>query len=201
MKRLLLLFVLLFVSDCSFIKATMFNASASNKESRPELVIESIGISPNSIIADIGSGGGFYTLEFSKKAKKVYAVDVDENLLAFVRKKAEEKKLENIEYILSEENNSHLPEGQIDIIFIRDVYHHLKNPVKYMKNLQTHLKPNGKIVVIDYFESGWNFQSLTGHFTPEAKIRNEMEEAGFALIEKYKFLPKQSFGVYKAVRD
>ena len=81
------------------IRAKMFNRRASERKSMPDTVIQSLGLSPGKIVADIGSGGGYFSLRFAQavgKSGKVYAVDVDPKLLDYVRRQGEAMGLSNL---------------------------------------------------------------------------------------------------------
>ncbi|MGM5484530.1 MAG: class I SAM-dependent methyltransferase [Nanobdellota archaeon] len=144
-----------------------------------DMILERLDIDENSIVADIGPGGGLLTKEFAKRAKKVYAVDVDRKLLEHVKKKT--WRFDNVQTILVEESTE-LP-GKMDLIFMRNVYHHLTDRVNYFRNLKQYLK--GELVIIDW-------EKEKGHGTPRERIINELTEAGYKLDDEH-IMPKQSF--------
>ena len=175
----------------------MLNKRAALPESRPAEVLKSLDIHDGDIIGDIGTGGGYFTFEFSKKVGKkgrVYSIDTNQKSLDFVNNNSNE--VNNIKTILANENGFLLPE-KVDIFFLRNVFHHLPEPVQYFKNLKQFLKEDGRITLIEYKKKGFSFVGLFGHYTPEETIIDMMEKAGFYVSEKFDFLDTQSFMIFK----
>jgi cyclopropane fatty-acyl-phospholipid synthase-like methyltransferase len=105
------------------IKAQMFNEKASDPRNKPDEIIEAIGLKSGQTIADIGSGGGYFSLRFAEiigEAGKVYAVDTNPEFLQFIRDCAKEKGLNNIITLLIEDKLI-LPEKSLDLVFMRNV--------------------------------------------------------------------------------
>jgi len=180
-------------------KAEMFNKKASDRKNKPDKVIESIGLKSGDVIADIGSGGGYFTLRFAEivgKEGKVYAVDTDEKLLEFIRKKAKQKGLENI-ITVSVKDKLKLPEKSLDYVFMRNVTHHISTRINYFKELKNFLKPSGRVIIIEYKKcKPFTFRGMFGHYVPKEVIIKEMEKAGYILEREFDFLQEQHFTVY-----
>jgi len=180
-------------------KAEMFNKKAADPKNKPDQIIEAIGLKQRQTIADIGAGGGYFSLRFAEivgEKGKVYTVDTNREFLEFVKNSAEEKDLNNIITVLVE-NKLDLPEKSLDFIFMRNVTHHIPNRVEYFKNLKRFLKTDGRIVIIEYKKGKFfTFRGLFGHGVPEKTIIQEMEEAGYELEKEFDFLPEQHFTIY-----
>jgi len=182
-------------------KAKMFNRKASDPKSKPDQVLETLALQPGQNIADIGAGGGYFSLRFADvvgRGGQVFAVDTNPEFLEFIRKGAMEKGLDNVKTVLAAEGKLILPEKSLDLIFLRNVYHHLPNRVEYFRNLKGFLKPRGKISIIEYTKRGglFSFHRIFGHYVIKEIIVKEMEEAGYRLEKDFDFLPKQSFTIY-----
>ena len=181
-------------------KAKMFNKKASDPKSKPDQILETLALQPGQTIADIGAGGGYFSLRFADAVGKngiIYAIDTNPEFLEFIMNTANEKGLSNIKTVLAAEDKLILPKKSLDIIFLRNVYHHLPNRVGYFGNLKEFLKSEGKIVIIEYKRGGpFSFQRIFGHYVLKEKIVKEMEDAGYQLKNDYAFLPKQSFTVF-----
>jgi ubiquinone/menaquinone biosynthesis C-methylase UbiE len=181
-------------------KAKMFNKKASDPKSKPDQILEILALQPGQTIADIGAGGGYFSLRFADavgKNGRVYAIDTNPEFLEFIMNIANERGLSNIKTVLTAEDKLILPKKSLDIIFLRNVYHHLPNRVGYFGNLKKFLKSEGKIVIIEYKRGGpFSFQRIFGHYVLKEKIVKEMEDAGYRLNDDYDFLPKQSFTVF-----
>ncbi|MFB0563793.1 MAG: class I SAM-dependent methyltransferase [Candidatus Lokiarchaeia archaeon] len=181
-------------------KAKMFNKKASDPKNKPDQILESLELQRGQTIADIGAGGGYFTLRFAEavgKEGQVYAIDTDPGFLEFIRDSAEEKGLNNVKTILTTEDELNLPEKSLDLIFMRNVSHHLKNRVEYYGNLKRFLKSKGRIVIIEYKGGGrFSFRGMFGHYVSKEIILQEMVEAGYQLQKDFDFLPEQSFTIF-----
>ncbi len=182
-------------------RAEMFNRKASSYESKSSEIIENLEIKKGSVVADVGSGGGFFTLHFAAETGlngKVYAIDINEKFLEYIDEQASISKLTNIDTILIDDKVKDLPENGCDLIFFRNVYHHINDTEKYFKNIRQFLKPDGKIVIIDYKDNGgFSFISLFKHHIDEEDIISCLKNSGYEHTKQYNFLPKQSFNIFK----
>ncbi|MFH1471154.1 MAG: class I SAM-dependent methyltransferase [Candidatus Micrarchaeota archaeon] len=182
------------------VKAEMFNRKASDPKNKPGQVLESLGLQAGDVVLDIGAGGGYFSLRFAKIVGangEVYAADVNREFLQLIKENAEQSELANVQTMLVGHDGVSLPEKSIDLVFMRNVYHHLPKRVEYLKKLLSILKPGGRIAVIEYFPGGFSiFRRLFGHHTPKATITKELREAGYKLTRDFDFLPEQSFQVF-----
>jgi len=181
------------------LKAKMFNKKASDPQNKPDQIIEAIGLKSGQVIADIGSGGGYFTLRFAEivgEGGKVYAVDTDEKLLEFVNNSAKQKGLNNVVPVLVKDKLE-LPEKSLDFVFMRNVTHHIPNRVSYFKELKKFLKPYGKVIIIEYKKGKpFTFRGMFGHYVSKEVIVQEMNKAGYILEKEFDFLPEQHFTIY-----
>jgi ubiquinone/menaquinone biosynthesis C-methylase UbiE len=180
--------------------AALFNAEAASQKSLAGEIVQILNIQEGTRIADIGAGGGYFTFLFSQKAGPagtVYAVDINADFLAYVQKQAERNGARNIVTVLAPTNALPLPDAGMDLVFLRDVYHHLPDAVGYCKELYRVLKPGGRVAVIDYKKRWYSPIALFGHATPEEAIVRDLGQCGFAPAERFGFLPHQSFTVFK----
>ena len=115
---------------------------------KPHDVVTALDLKPADAVADIGAGTGYFARRFALHAGKVYAVDIDEKLLAIVRAKAPA----NLETILAAPDDPRLPEQSADMIFFCDVLHHIEGRPAYYAKLAKALKPGGRVVVIDFYK-------------------------------------------------
>ena len=105
-------------------KLNMLNKKAASSESKPLEVLKSIDIRKGDIIGDIGTGGGYFTFEFSREVGKngrVYAIDTNQKSLAFIDDKSKKEMISNIKPVLANENGLFLPET-VDMFFLRNVF-------------------------------------------------------------------------------
>ena len=182
--------------------AERFNRRASSAKSKPDQILKALDLKSGQRVADIGAGGGYFTLRFAESVGtegEVCAVDTDEENLAFIRRSAVAKKLNIIKLVRIAGDKIDLPNDFFDLIFFRNVYHHLENRVELMKAYQRKLKKDGRLAIIEYRPGGsiFSFHRLFGHHVPKEKIIYEMEKADFKKIEDFDFLPEQSFTIFQ----
>lgn len=181
-------------------KAKHFNDSASRKISQSEKIIQELNISLNDIVIDFGSGGGYYTNKFAEIVGEngiVYAIDNNKDLLDYVKSKS---KLDNIKPILFSGQPLPIEEGSVNLIFMRNVTHHLKKRTDIFKSLKKLLKTDGKITVIDYKKGKlFSFHGIFGHSVKKEKIIAEMKNAGFKVFKSFNFIEHQHFTIFEKV--
>ena len=174
-----------------------FNRTAAQKENKPDEVIARLALRPGMRVADLGSGGGYYSLRFARAVGPdgfVYALDVNTEFLKFVERSAAKERLTNVKTVRAGPEDSGLADNSVDLIFVRNVFHHLRNRVAYLVKLRSKLRPGGRVVVV---ENAPGSSTLTGHATDAARIKEELKEAGFRLLAEEGFLlPKQCFLVF-----
>ena len=177
--------------------AVMLNNRAK-KDS--EKVLEKLDIHVGDIIADIGSGGGFFTFEMAQRTGpggEVFAADTNEGLLSRIEGIASKNQVSNIKTVLCGEEGCPLQKESCDLIFMRNVLHHIKNPVSYFQKLRESIKPGGRIAILDWRKSEGGFVGRSGHCTPEEEILKIMQKAGFSRLQTFDFLSGQSFNLFR----
>ncbi len=153
-------------------------------------VISKLGLKSGMIVADIGAGSGLFSRPLSKAvapAGKVYAVDIQQDLLDYINKRDKEENIRNVQTVLGEFNDPKLPARDVDLAFINDVLHHIQNRAAYLKALGSYLKPGGRVAIIEMDKNDPN----TPHKNqPELLVSREqifqwMSDAGFKLAQEH----------------
>lgn len=153
-------------------------------------VIRRLNLKPGMVVADIGAGSGVFSRPLAKAVGpngKVYAVDIQQDLLDYINKRSKEENIPNIQTVLGEYNDPRLPSRNIDLAFINDVLHHIENRAAYLRALGTYVKPGGRIAIIEMNKNDPN----TPHKNqPELLVGREqiaqwMSDAGFRLVQEY----------------
>ena len=151
-------------------------------------------------IADIGSGGGYFAFRFADAvgpSGKVYAIDTDPEFLEYIEKEAVEKGCHNITTVRSQYDSFELHEDCIDLFFMRNVSHHLKNRSEYFGKLKACLRQGGRVAIIEYKPGGrFSFRRMHGHYVAKEELISEMEGAGYRLLQDLDLLPEQSFTIF-----
>jgi ubiquinone/menaquinone biosynthesis C-methylase UbiE len=167
---------------------------------KPQEVIEKLELKPGQAVADLGAGSGYFTVRLARAvgpAGKVYAVDIDPEMLTYVERRAKEEKLENIETVLADPHDPKLAPASVDMIFICDTLHHISERGRYYPLLARALKPGGRLVNVDFQKRPLPFgPPLEMKIAKEAVIE-EVKPAGFRLVKEFDFLEYQYFLVFE----
>jgi arsenite methyltransferase len=153
-------------------------------------VLAKLSLKPGMVVADIGAGSGLFSRPFAKAVApsgKVYAVDIQQDLLDYINQRDKEENIRNIQTVLGEFDDPKLPARNVDLAFINDVLHHIQNRAAYLKALGTYIKPTGRIAIIEMNKNDPN----TPHKNqPELLVAREdilkwMSDAGFKLVDEH----------------
>ena len=160
-----------------------FEDPARAQWQKPDEVIASLGPLDGKIVADIGSGTGYFAFPLAKKAAKVIAIDIDQRFLDYIeQKKQDEKTGDNIETRLTVPNASGLKPGEADVVLIVDTFHHIENRIEYFKKLRGDLGKGGLLVIIDFKkQKPPPGPPIELRLAPE-QVESELKSAGFTVV-------------------
>ncbi len=198
LRGVLIIFLIAACVGCTGLKRCAYEGFDRAAWQHPEQVVESLNLQPGDRVADLGSGSGYFTFRLAKAVGptgKVYAVDIDQEMNAYVTERAREEGHANVEVILAEPDDPLLPETGVDLIFTCNTYHHMESRASYFANAGKYLRPNARIAILDFNGEGW-FQKLLGHWTASEVVQRELKEAGYSLESELHFLPKQVFLIF-----
>jgi ubiquinone/menaquinone biosynthesis C-methylase UbiE len=160
-----------------------------------ERLADLAGITRGSTVAEIGAGSGRFTEAVARRvgpAGRVYSTEITEENRAAIRRRVESAGLGNVTIVEAGEDATNLPDGCCDLVFLRNVYHHIANPDAFAASLRRAVKPGARLAVID-FEPGWFFlqnrpdgasERRDGHGVARAQVKAEMATAGFAFVRE-----------------
>ena len=142
-----------------------------------------------STVADVGSGSGFLTEELARRVGadgKVYAVDINETLLAKVEARAKAASLENVQTVLTPDNGIDLPKASVDLMFICDTYHHFEFPQTILATIHQAIRPGGELVIVDFERiEGTSEDWILEHVRAgKETVTAEVLAAGFELVRE-----------------
>ncbi len=182
--------------------ASWLERDERQEEENTALAISKLPIDANSVVADIGAGTGYYTFRIADKVPqgKVYAVDVQDESVQYLRKKAGQLGLNNVEVVKGSAQSPNLPDGSVDLAIMVDVYHELEYPYEMIQALRKALKPDGKILLLEYRKEDPSIPIKELHKLSVKQANKEMNANGFKLVQKGDFLPIQHFLVYQVQR-
>lgn len=159
-------------------------------EAEAPKLVDVLELKPGATVADVGSGGGAMTVVLGKwiGSGRVFATDVTASALRQTREYVKKEGLANVTVIEGAQAATNLPDACCDAVFLRNVFHHVTDPVPFNKSLYASLKPGGRLAIIDFPpEKGSKlFQGVPanrgGHGIPVAVLVDEMQSAGFTHV-------------------
>jgi SAM-dependent methyltransferase len=169
------------------------------KEEAPSKAIAAIELAPDAVIADIGAGSGYYSFRISPKVPrgKVVAVDIQQEMLDFLKKKSAELQISNVEPHLGAIDDIKLPAGSLDAALMVDAYHEFSHPREMLASLHRSLKPGGRIFLLEFRGEDPNVPIKPLHKMTETQARLEFEGAGFRFAGNLRPLPWQHLLVFE----
>jgi protein-L-isoaspartate O-methyltransferase len=169
-------------------------------EEQPSKAIKALGIRPGQVVADVGAGSGYYTVRLAKhvgRTGRVYASDLQPEMIVHLQRRLERERIENVELVQATETNPRLPEGMFDLVLMVDAYHELSQPQEVLRRLRAALKPDGRLVLIEYRkESPW-VPIREEHKMSVKEARMELEAEGYRFDRVIDVLPWQHILVFR----
>jgi|UniRef100_UPI00404B0684 ubiquinone/menaquinone biosynthesis C-methylase UbiE len=163
------------------------------REENTTLLLKNLAVKPGMVIADIGAGSGYHSALLSKivGTGKVFAVDVEPEMIAYLNKRIKQEKLSGIIPVLSTEQKVSLPENTIDMMLLVDVYHEFSYPYEMALSMRAALKRGGKLMLVEFRSEDSTVPIKTIHKMSEAQAIKEFKAAGFAFDKNIDNLPWQ----------
>ena len=168
--------------------------SERTQEERPDLLLAELNLKPGMAVADIGAGSGFHSRRMAEavgKTGKVYAVDVQPQMVQMLSATAREAPYRNIKPILSAVDDVKLAPASVDLAIMVDVYHELEFPLEVMRSIVKALKSDGLVAFVEYRAEDASVPIKTVHKMSEAQIKREAAGAGLEWERTSSVLPWQ----------
>lgn len=163
-------------------------------EEAPTMMRKELNVKPGMTVCDMGCGNGFHTLPLAEMVGgtgKVFAVDVQPEMIEMLNKRIATKGIKNIVPITSLYHDPKLPANTCDMILMVDVYHEFSHPVQMLAGMRAALKPDGKLVLAEYRAEDETVPIKPEHKMSKAQINKEMNANGFKLVREFDGLPWQ----------
>jgi ubiquinone/menaquinone biosynthesis C-methylase UbiE len=164
------------------------------QEERCSLMLDNLGVKQGMTICDMGCGNGFYTLKLAQmtgETGRVYAVDIQPEMLKMLKQRANEQQIRNIQPVLGTFTDPKLPRGKIDLILLVDVYHEFSHPEPMLKAMRESLSPNGLCALVEFRAEDATVPIKPEHKMTKAQIMKEWPANGFKLVKEFDELPWQ----------
>lgn len=177
----------------------VFDDPARDAWQKPAEVVRYLGLGEGDVVADIGAGTGYFIAHLSEAVGEtgtMLAVDVETALIEHMTARAAEAGATNVRTILADFDDPKLPEAGVDCVLIVDTWHHINARVDYLGKLARALRPEGRVVVIDFHEGELPVGPPPGHKLSREHVVAEFEEAGWTLDREGDLLPYQYLLVF-----
>jgi len=169
-------------------------------EERPAAVIAALGLRGGETIADLGAGSGYFTFRIAPmvgKTGKVLAVDIQDEMLETLRRRATALRVTNVEEVKGSETDPKLPVNGVDIVLIVDVYHELTYPFEVMTKVRNALKPGGRVVFVEYRKEDRQVPIKEVHKMSLEQIDKEMKVVALERSRTVETLPWQHIVIFE----
>lgn len=169
-------------------------------EENVEGALDAIGISSGATVAEIGAGVGYVVLKMAKRVGPtgtVFANDIQQPMLDRLKQTTARFGVSNIVPVLGEVDDPKLPANRVDLIILVDVYHEFSQPQKMLRGIRSALKPDGRLVLLEYRKEDPAVPILPDHKMSVAEVKAELQPEGFRLVEAIEKLPRQHILVFQ----
>ena len=174
--------------------ADWLNRPGREREENTERALEELHLRPGMVVGDVGAGTGYFSLKIAKRVAptgKVYANDIQPQMISKLRANAEAAGITNVEPVLGTESNPNLPVAQLDLIIMVDVYHELSRPQRMLQQLHAALKPSGQLVLLEYRKEDLSVPIRPEHKMSLEEVKAEVEPEGYRFEKSVETLPWQ----------
>ena len=154
-----------------------------------ERIFKLAGVTAGDTVADLGCHEGYLSIRLARavgESGKVYAVDVRKDRLETLESNAADREISNIQTILGDYDDPHLPKGQLDVVIVMDTYHEIKSYMTVLEHLKNALKPGGRILVLEKLKEHARGKSreeqVISHTLSSKYVKRELKASGFTII-------------------
>ena len=177
--------------------AHVFDDPKRDQWQKPHEVIQSLGLAPDAVVADIGAGTGYFSARLATMLPKgrVFAADIEPAMVRYLAERAARENLANMTPVLARADTPGLP-AKVDLVLMVDTYHHIEGREKYFRGLLELLKPGARVAIIDFRMNSPEGPPKQARLAP-ARVIAEMGGAGYELATDYGFLDRQYFLVFR----
>ena len=177
--------------------AHVFDDPQRDTWQKPHEVIQALALKSDAKVADIGAGTGYFSARLANmlKAGRVYAVDIEPDMVHYLAERAKREGLENMVAVRGTPGSPNLP-ARVDVALLVDVYHHIGERPRYFRELRKSLAPGGRVAIIDFRLDSPEGPPRAARISPD-EVKAEMKKAGYVLVMEHAFLPRQYFLVFR----
>jgi len=179
--------------------ARWLERSARERQERTDLLISRLPVAPDFDVADIGAGTGYFAFPVARRVPegRVYAVDIQPEMLDYIRQRIEESGQDNVLPVLGTIRDPGLEPGSIDLAYIVDAYHEFSHPREMGLALVRALRPGGRLILIEYRAEDRSVPIKPLHKMTETQVRREMDAIGLRWVATEDYLPQQHVLIFE----
>ena len=169
-------------------------------EEAPEALLDSLGIQKGMAVADIGAGSGYFSFRLAQRVGaggRVLAVDIQDEMLQIIRRRAAQRKIGNVEPIRGTIQDPGLPPESVDLALLVDVYHEFSHPWEMIQGIHRALKPGGRLVLVEYRAEDPAVPILRLHKMTQDQVRREISVHPLVWVETLDLLPRQHIVIFR----
>ena len=172
------------------------------REEQPQKAIAALHLRPGMNVGEIGAGTGFYALRIARLIEPgtFYANDIQSGMLEMLHKNADEGHVTNIQPVLGTQSDPRLPAGKLDYVLLVDVYHELSEPQLMLRNIARVLKPDGKLVLLEFRKEDPAVPIRPEHEMTVKDVTAELSAEGYVLDHLVETLPWQHMFFFRLRR-
>jgi ubiquinone/menaquinone biosynthesis C-methylase UbiE len=166
-------------------------------EENPKALVAALDLKSTDVVADIGTGTGYYAFRMAPQVGRVLAEDIQQEMLDLLAKKAASLGVANVVPVLGTITDPKLPPAGVDVVLLVDVYHEFDHPAEMMTAIRAALRPGGHVVQVEFRGEDPAVPILTLHKMSEKQARSEMESFGLTWERTIESLPWQHVLIYR----
>lgn len=174
------------------------------REEAPSKLLKALKLKPGDMVADIGAGSGYFTFRMSPlvgKEGRVFAVDIQKEMLDIIRQKMKAGDVENVVPVLGEEADPKLKDDSIDLILMVDVYHEFSQPWEMTTAMVKALKLGGRLVFVEYRLEDPEVPIKLVHKMSKKQVIKEMSVHPLKYVETLDVLPRQHIIIFEKTAE
>jgi len=172
-----------------------------DSEEATSRAVDALDLKPGMVVADVGAGSGYYTVRMARKVGptgKVFATDIQAGMIDIIKRRLSVERVENVVPVLGAPDDPRLPAAAIDLALMVDVYHELAAPQVFARRLRESLKPDGRLVLIEYRKEDPRVPIQEVHKMSVDQVRKELDADGYVIDKVIDVLPWQHIIVLKS---
>ncbi len=161
---------------------------------RPEQIMDALGIADGAAVADLGAGGGWFTVRLARRVGPrglVYAEDIQREMIESMERRVQREGLRNVRMVLGTPDDPKLRPQSVDAVLFVDSYHEVERPIDLLRNVRSALKPNGRLGIVEFRKDGWGPGPPLDERVDENVVIKDAAAAGLQFVSRETFLPYQ----------